>query len=235
MVSAATKKKTKNGSRMYRYYACKRNLKSGKEACPGYRWQVEPLEKAVIGPVLDWIFSEENVKALVKEVRKVLLEREKPAKALRKDIADVEQGLARYYTAFEEGALDPADMADRVKELKRTQKGLEAELAKRTSIQQLPAHYSRPEYIESVRQELRGIFENGSHQLKTRYLNILLEEIVVDGDKVHVKPKGEGIIASLENSGRNGDGGVGKVISLSDKWQPVGDSNPCDRTENPAS
>ena len=123
--------------------------------------------------------------------RSTALEREKPAKALRREIEDVGKRLQRYYDAFESGAMDPEDMGERVKKLRLEKKGLEGELARRTTIQELPACFSRPKYIEQIRGELRGIFANGNQQLKKRYLRILLESIVVDGDQVTVTLKCE--------------------------------------------
>lgn len=79
---------------------------------------VRGFEQHILKEILNWAFSEANVKALVLEVRKVLTERHKPVKQLQYQIAEVEGKLARYYEAFEDGTLDPADMGDRVKELK---------------------------------------------------------------------------------------------------------------------
>ncbi len=140
--------------------------------------------------------------------------------------------MQRYYEAFEGGAMDAEDMGERVKELRLKKKGLEGELANRTTIQELPAYFSRPKYIEQIRGELRGIFANSNQHLKKRYLRILLEDIVVDGKQVTVKARNAGIIAALETGGGNGNGGVAKVISSCNKWQPLGGSNPCDGTEN---
>ncbi|HOV73809.1 MAG TPA: hypothetical protein P5318_12940 [Candidatus Hydrogenedentes bacterium] len=75
------------------------------------------FEKHVLEQILTWAFSEGNVKTVVAEVRKALLERHKPVKELRAKIAEVDRKLTCYYDAFEDGTLDLANMGDRGKEL----------------------------------------------------------------------------------------------------------------------
>ncbi len=49
------------------------------------------------------------------------------------------------------------------------------------NLNELPAHLTRPEYIEQIRQKLRKLFANGTHQLKKRYLSLLLDGIESSG------------------------------------------------------
>ncbi len=219
----------------YVYYTCRTYLKEGKTACPGHRVQVRSFEKHVLEQILNWAFSEANVKAVVAEVRKALAERHRPVKELRSQIADVERKLTRYYDAFEDGTLDPANMDDRVKELKVKEKKLEDELEHRTSVKELPPHLSSPENIALIRDELLKLVFTGSPQTVKRYLGILVEDIVMDGKKVSIRVKNEGILALLEQKEKLSTGGVAPVLNSVYKWRPQRDSNSCRRRERAVS
>ena len=231
MVSSATKKKDK----MYRYYACKQYLESGKDACPGYRIGVDALEIQMLNEVLNWIFSAEHVRGLLKAVRKAMVERAKPLRELKKQIGEVEKALARYQEGFEKGAFSMDDVAERFRELGQQKKALEAEHLSRSTVKELPASFSRTENIEHVRQALAYIFKTASHQVKKRWLNILIEYIIFNGDRIEVKARNDGIIAVLENAEGLEAGVMTEVISSSNKWRPQRDSNPCRRRERAVS
>ena len=200
-----------------------------------HRLPVRGFEKHILKEILNWAFSEANVKALVLEVRKALTERHKPVKQLRSQIAEVEGKLARYYTAFEQGTLDPADMVDRVKELKVQKKQFEDELGQRTTVKELPASLSSPENIAFIRDEMLKLVFTGSPQTVKQYLGILVEDIVMDGKKVTIRVKNEGILGLLEQQKKLSTGGVAPVLNSVYKWRPQRDSNPCRRRERAVS
>jgi site-specific DNA recombinase len=228
MVSAGTKKDGK----MYRYYCCKTYMQSGKDACPGCRVRVDQFEPVVLDTVLDWIFSMDNVLPVVKALRKALKDRSKPLKALRHRIEEVEAALARYQEGFEQGAFTVNDVAERFRELAAKKRAMEDEYAQRSTIQPFPAELAKTENVARIQERLKEVFRTASSHTKKQYLHALVEHIVFDGKRVEVKARNDGIIAVLENLEALEAGDVAKVISQAKKWQPVGDSNPCDRTEN---
>lgn len=193
-------------------------MKSGKGVCPGCRVRAEEFEAAVLKQVLDWAFSLVNVRETLKAVRKALAERSKPIRALRVEADDIGAKLARYYAAFESGAMNADDVGDRVKELRLAQKRIEGEIQSRAAIESLPEHLNRPETIIKAQREFRGLFENGSLQLKRRYLNIVLERIEVKGGLVTLTARTEGIVATLENAVGWNERGVAAVMSSNNKW-----------------
>jgi hypothetical protein len=141
--------------------------------------------------------------------------------------------------AIETGVVELDLVADRLRELKTRKKELQAELAERLKPQELPAHMATQENIRQVQDFLKALFFGDDKALVKRYLTYLLEEVVLDGKVVVIRAKTEGMLATLaqgKDLRKNGTAGViSGVIHSSNKWQPVGESNPCDRTENPAS
>ena len=216
----------------YVYYTCGKYLREGKTSCSGHRVQVQIFEQQILEEVVGWAFSVENVKALVKKIRGALLQRRGPAKELRQQIEDIDQRLKRYYDAFEEGAMTPDEVGDRVRELKQQKAKLDEELATRTLVPELPASLTRPERIEEIQREFRQSLLSGSPQLKKNYLGILLEDIVLDGQKVTVRAKSEAILGFLEQKEKLSTDGVAPVLSSIHKWRPQRDLNPCRQIEN---
>jgi len=90
-------------------------------------------------------------------------------------------------------------------------------------------------HVVKVQEQLKDIFRTASSRVKKQCLRVLIEHIIIDGKRVEVNVRNDGIIAVLENLEVLGAGDVVKVMFEVKKWQPVGESNPCDRTENPAS
>ena len=220
---------------MYVYYTCRTYLKQGKTSCPGTRVQVEKFQDRVLEEVLDWAFSVENVKEVVTAVRKSLIEREQPTKEIRERLEEIETRLARYYEAFETGAMEPEVVNERIRGLKREQEDAEAELVARTTVTDLPAHLTRPDTLAKIQQSIRDTIISGSPDLKKHYLKLLLDSVVYSKERVEITAKSAGVVGMLEADVEPSARGVAAVRSSIQKWQPVGDLNPCDGTENPAS
>jgi len=157
----------------------------------------------------------------MKKIRGALLQRRGPAKELRRQVEEIDQRLKRYYDAFEEGAVTPIEVGDRVRELKQQKAKLDEELATRTVVPELPPSLTRPERIEEIQREFRQALRSGSPQLKKNYLGILLEEIVLDGQKVTVRTKNEGVMSFVEQREAIEAGEVAPVLSSIQKWRPI--------------
>jgi site-specific DNA recombinase len=219
----------------YVYYTCRTYLKQSKSGCSGHRVSVQSFEKHVLNAIIDWVFSLENVKALVSKMRKIMADRRAPIKDLRHKLMDIEKRLNRYYEAFEQDTMNPADVADRVKALKVQKSEAEEELDQRMRNSELPASLYNPISIERIQQDFRDTLRSSSPQTIKRYLRILIEDIVLDGNKVTVRVKNEGILGFLEQNEPLSSGGVEPVLNSIYKWRPQGDLNPCRRRERAVS
>ena len=90
------------------------------------------------------------------------------------------------------------------------------------------------ENLEKIQEQLKDVFRNAPARIKQQYLEALVEYIRFDGEKAEVKTKSNGSIAALQVGKDLNEENVTVVISqCKKKWQPAGDSNPCDGTENP--
>ncbi len=230
MVSATGK-----GGR-YRYYCCSKSMKEGVDACSGHRVQIDDFEKEAVKQIVDWAFSLDNVRKLLKEVRQALKDKERPIKEIRHQLEEVESKLKRYYDAFEAGRLEPEFCQDRVVPLQEQKRRLELELERRRAPKELPTHLSRMENILKIQEAMRQLFTQNKPTVVKRLLGVLVKEIVINGEDVTLVGQPAGLMALLENGSKmRGSVEVTEVLNSCYKWQPVGDSNPCDKTENLAS
>ncbi len=111
----------------------------------------------------------------------------------------------------------------------------EDDLEQRTTIKELPPYLSSPEAIAFIQDELRNLVFTGSPQTVKRYLGMLVEDIILDGKKVRIRVKNEGILALLEQKEKLSTGEVAPVLNSVYKWRPQRDSNSCRRRERAVS
>ncbi len=179
------------------------------------------------------MFSKENVNLVVASVKKALEERAKPLRKLREEQEKIKTNIRRYHEAFEQGLIEMKDIADRLRELKEQENRLAHEIDARSNIVDIPKLFIETEDLEKIQEQLKEVFQNAPTRTKRQYLGALVEYIRFDGEKVKVKAKSDGIIAVLQAGKDLNEENVTAVISQCKNWQPVGDSNPCNGTENP--
>ena len=228
MVSATGK-----GGR-YRYYSCSKSLKEGVEACSGHRVRIDEFERQAVKQIVELAFSVENIKRLLKDVRQALRDKERPIKEIRLQLEDIESRLKRYYDAFESGKMEPEFCGKRVDTLEIQKKQLELELERRRAPKELPPHLGRKDNILKIQESMRQLFTQSKPTVVKRLLRTLVKEIVINGDDVTLIGHATGLMAMVETgSKRKSTPEVTEVLNSCYKWQPVGDSNPCNGTENP--
>ena len=212
---------TAKGGR-YTYYLCSRTKKSGVESCKGHRLPAKTFEENVIAELLERAFSFENVKSVAKEIRKEIAERRKPIQKIKKAIKEIDEKLQRYYEAFETGALEVADVAERLKSLKQDKVQQEIELRERLSIDSLPKDVLSKGNIEALQDNLKALFATATPAAKKQWLQIILEKIVITGDDVMFHGSAPGLLALAEHKENARTGDIAPVRASSNLWQPVG-------------
>lgn len=120
----------RNGTR-YHYYNCRSFLKG--MGCFSRRIPVEPLDEFIMDAISTRIFTPENIKDIVLEVKAQGSEwaRDKQARidAMTGDLAGVERRLRRLYETIEADAgLNLADIAPRLRELRARQEQIRQDI-----------------------------------------------------------------------------------------------------------
>ena len=215
------------GSPRYHYYACAKSMKEGVKACSGHRVRVEEIERFVLNLLLDWAFSVKNIQDLIKGIRRGLAEREKPMRQLKTQLEAVNGKLKKYFEAFEDGNYEKELFADRIASLKAEKQALQLEIERRAAPVDLPAHLSSESTIQKVQQGLKDLFLTGTPGLKKRYVNVLVKEIVINGEEITITGHTAGAMAVLETGDKKiSTPDFSGVLNASHKWRTWRDSNP---------
>lgn len=224
-------KRGPGGDYKYRYYACRRALREGKERCDGKAYPQEVVEKAVLTHLAERIFTDERCKEILRHVseesgyfrQRVQDER----RELERQLVETEKKLARWYAAFEFGEMSDDVGKDRVSELKADRDRLVETLAKVVRITPVPAHVYKDETIWKFQAALRRLFTSGDEGLAKHHLRFLIDRIVVNGTVVEIKAKATSAVALMARAGASGAvlTADDAVLTHGGKWLQLLDSN----------
>ena len=181
----------------YRYYNCRRRLRVGKETCEGSRIRVEHLEHSLLTHIQYELFTPDRVRLMLKELSKSLADAADDAAVQRRALVAERKGLEKrltnQYKAIESGAVDLADVGDRIRELKARMLEIEVKessLTRQTEVAPIPTD---DKTIDRVTANLEKLLLSNDREFTRRYLRLLVEKVVVDGKVVHVHLKDQGV------------------------------------------
>lgn len=171
-------KPTKTGE-VYRYYNCRSTFRMGKSVCPGSRFRVEVLEKAVLEHVADKLFTPERCRSILRDlVEQTGVLRQKTMEQrlqFERELEDVERRIQKWELAFEAGELPKDVGVDRVQVLKQRRSEIMESLRKVVPMHPPPAHLYGDEAISKFRKAIRDVFLSGENALTRHYLRFLIE------------------------------------------------------------
>ena len=148
---------------------------------------------------------------------------------LLKELKEIDAGIARLYEAVEKGLL-PLDstLQERSQKLQaRRQDVLVASAALRDKWN-IPATKLTPGHIAKFTQALRERLLDTSSGFGKAYVNLLLDEIRLDGNVLRIKGSYSALARAVTLSRQ---GKLEQVPSFIPEWRPHGDSNPGYRRE----
>lgn len=174
----------KGRSRFYHYYTCTTRSRYGTEFCDIDRVPKEQLEEAVFDQLAD-VYADSDLIAeafaqanIVEE--KTFEEIERRLHAIRREQAGAQRALDRYFAAFEEGSLSPADCKERVGGLKTRIESLSAEEASLgEQLQEGRCETLGAEDVAEWAKDLPSLLSNGTAQQRKALLRKLIKELRV--------------------------------------------------------
>lgn len=206
----------------YRYYKCTTRMSIGVHRCTARNLSRESTEQAVLKALADKVFTRSRVEIMLRELRK----RQRSAhtaenerfQQLTRELKEVDAGIARLYEAVEKGLL-PLDttLQEHSQKLQaRRQDVLAASTALRDKWE-VPLNKLAPAHIQKFTRVLRArLLDTGSGFGKA-YLNLLVDEIRLDGDKLHIQGS-YGALARAVSLAKEGK--LNTVPSFVPKWRP---------------
>ncbi len=170
----------------YHYYVCSKRYRYGTEFCDGERLPKNALEDAVIEQMVDLYTDSALISDALAELAKddtdSASEIDTRRYAVTQELAGARRALDRYFSAFEEGNLAPADCRDRVTRLKDRIDAFEAE--ERTLTQRATDGAGEPPTAADVAtwaKDLDSLLRSGSAQQRKSLMHILIKDLRVMG------------------------------------------------------
>jgi site-specific DNA recombinase len=173
-------------SRVYRYYICFTRARYDSGRCSASRLDADAVEHAVIAAlasfyrdqhdlIADAITAARASHAAAQDGRRAELA------AAEHDLARTRASTGRYLTAFENGTLDPKDLATRLARLKSRSAQL---LARRDELaRQVAAAPTAPPAatLRQVADHVASIVASGSHSQRKALIEVLIAQIKITG------------------------------------------------------
>ena len=212
----------------YRYYKCTTRMSIGVRRCNARNLSRESTEQIVLTTLADKVFTPSRVEIMLRDLRK----RQRTARnaedtrfqQLTRELKEIDTGIARLYEAVERGLL-PLDttLQERSQKLQaRRQDVLVASAALRDNWE-VPLNKLTPVHVQKFARTLRTRLLDTASGFGKAYLNLLVDEIRLDGNKLHVKGSYRALARAVSLSK---EGKLGDVPSFVPEWRAWQDSNP---------
>jgi site-specific DNA recombinase len=194
---------TGRAGKRYHYYNCRSFLKG--MGCATKRIPVSDLDSQVVNTILTRVFTPENLRGLVVEMRQQSssFERERQDRidALGKESADVERRLTRLYESIEGGAgLELADVAPRIRSLRERQKALSAD-AERVLGERGPMADVTDADMWRAADLFKEMVRDCEDPARIRqFLTMIIKQASIKGDQIAIEYWPERIVSTVGDS-----------------------------------
>ena len=220
-----TRTGTRRGDRSYTYYSCGGCHRQGKTTCRGRHVPMEKLNELIVTKVKERLLVPERLGQLLgalihrrSQRRSEVTERQE---ALRHQLAQTNDKLARLYRAIEEGVVDlDSDLKPRIEALKT-----EREIAQ-TSLDRIGAYADvaselTPERIDAFANLMREKLDSGDIRARQAYLRAVITRIEIGDTRIRIIGEKDALADAV--SGRTAPAGL--VRASVRKWRARRDSN----------
>ncbi len=211
----------------YRYYKCTTRMSIGVRRCNARNLSRESTEQIVLTTLADKVFTPSRVQIMLRELRT----RQRAARTaedarsehLTRELKEIDMGIARLYEAVEKGLL-PLDttLQERSQKLQaRRQDALIARAALRDKWE-VPLNKLAPVHIQKFAGALRERLFDTASGFGKAYINLLVDEIRLDGNKLHIQGSYRALARAVSLAK---EGKLDAVPSFVPEWRPRHESN----------
>jgi len=211
----------------YRYYKCSTRIKKHLGLCSSKAAPMEKLDQAVLEALADKVFTPVRVAAMLAELKQQMAG-DKPVSIqdLLKQLEAVRYRLANIYKSIEMGV----ELDEQFRENLNGLKKLEADVASRIA----GYEHSPQAMVDSIDKEevasfcilLRERLLDTSKPFSKEYLQLLVKEIVLNGDSVRIKGGYASLAGAIKFTAQKKKLSTpGEVLNSNSDWRPLVDSN----------
>jgi site-specific DNA recombinase len=176
----------------YKYYKCTSRQNKGNHACSSANLPMERTDETILNQLADKVFTPQRVQSMMTQLRKRLRDaansHQQRTAELNRQIKQIEERQHRLMDAIETGIIDLDETVQRrAQQLKSAREALLIELAGVRRGQSLPVDQLRASQVETFAKTLKGRLLAKDSALAKSYLNLLVDEIVVNDRTALVK------------------------------------------------
>jgi site-specific DNA recombinase len=215
-------------SGLYKYYKCTRRQSQGNHACTSRNLPMEKLDGLVLEQLVAKVFAPERLQKLMAELRKRIRssrgDQQERINEINRQIRQVEKKQENLLNAIESGTIELDETTQRrAQQHKAAREALFIELAGVRRDTSLPAvEYLKASQVDVFGKVLRQKLLAPSSPLAKSYLNILVDEIVVEDKTATIR----GSYAALaETMQKIKMGNLHQVPTFNLDWRARRDSN----------
>ena len=168
----------------FAYYVCQSLMKRGSGACNAPRLNARRFEEMVVNRIRDNIFTESNIRELVKlvdeEMDGIAREQRQRLETVESELLDVKRRLERLYDLAETTDLDIEDFKPRIRDHRERQERLEATAAEaKAMLSQRRVVLDDVETITAYCQDLSRYLNESELTERRAFIESFVKEIVV--------------------------------------------------------
>ena len=175
----------------YRYYKCNTRIGKGNHLCTMPAFPVQKLDDLVLTTLADKVFTTGRVQIMLEEMRSLYknshADQAAKLKPLQKEMETLKQSSERLFEAVEKGFL-PMDetLQQRSHKLQARRQEVLLEIAGLKRQREMPTNLLKPQNIDAFSKAIRSKLLDRSSRFGKDYLNLLVNEIKIDGNEAHI-------------------------------------------------
>ena len=176
----------------YKYYKCTSRKNKGNNACTSCNHPMEITDKLVLNKLVYEVFTPERVQSMMVALRQRLKSskdtQQQRVNELNRQLKQIEERQHRLLDAIETGVVDLDETVQRrAQQLKSAREALLIELAGVRRAHSLPVDQLKASQVEAFAKTLKAKLLAKDSALSKSYLNLLVDEIVVNGKTAMMK------------------------------------------------
>ncbi|MGB4811476.1 MAG: zinc ribbon domain-containing protein, partial [Methylophilaceae bacterium] len=176
----------------YKYYKCTSRQNKGNHACTSCNHPMEATDQQVLNKLADQVFTPERVQSIMVALRQRLKSskdtQQQRVNELNRQLKQTEERQHRLLDAIETGAIDLDETVQRrAQQLKSAREALLIEQAGVRRAHSLPVDLLKASQVEAFAKTLKAKLLAKDSALSKSYLNLLVDEIIVNGKTAVIK------------------------------------------------
>lgn len=211
----------------YRYYKCSTRIKKNLDLCTSKAFPMEKLDQVILEALADRVFTPERVAVMLTEMKRQMAgDKQSSRQDLMKQLEAVRYRLSNVYKSIEMGIELDDIFKENLNNLKKQESDIAAKIASYEHSPQAVVDSIDKEEVASFCKVLRERLLDTSKPFSKEYLQLLVKEIVLNGDSVRIKGGNMSLVGAIKfTASKKKLSTPCEVLNFNKDWRPRDDSN----------